>query len=168
MALLVALEIVFNRILSIRTSIVKIGFSFVPIVICAVSYGPVWSAVVYVVADILGTVLVGNAPLPGLTLSFALMGFVFGLFLYQEDFNPKSLSSWARVVAPVVINQMVLSLLANSYWLWLAGFSAGGTYLATVAVRALQTALLIPVQAAFIPLLLRASRVLRKQGLLVV
>jgi hypothetical protein len=70
-----------------------------------------------------------------------------------------------RVVAPVAVNQLVLSLIVNSYWLWLAKYF-GGTYPATVAARAVQTALLIPVQVVVVPMLLRIARPLRKQGLL--
>jgi ECF transporter S component (folate family) len=167
LALLVALEIVFNRFLSIRTPIVKIGFSFVPIVVCGAAFGPVWAAAVYVAADVLGTVFEGNVPLPGLTLSFAMMGFMFGMFLYSEDgFSLKSPVAWLRVAAPVVINQLALSLLANSYWLFSAGFGGGGTFLATVAARAVQTAILIPVQIAVIPILIPVVNILRRMGLL--
>jgi ECF transporter S component (folate family) len=167
LALLIALEIVFNRFLSIRTSFVKIGFSFVPIVICACAFGPVWATAAYVIADVLGTVIEGNVPLPGLTLSLALMGFMFGVFLYGADGSsldkPKT---WVRIVAPVVLNQLLLSLLANSYWLFLAGFGAGGTYAATVVARIPQTLILIPVQVVVIPVLLRVVVILHRQRLI--
>jgi ECF transporter S component (folate family) len=164
-ALLVALEIVFNRFLSIRTPIVKIGFSFVPIVVCACVYGPIWATITYVVADLLGTVIEGNVPLPGLTLSLAIMGFMFGLFLYNLDKDKfGALSTWVHIVVPVLFNQLVLSLLANTYWLWQAGY-AGGTYWTAVVSRLVQTAILTAVQIVLIPVLLRIVRILRRQRL---
>jgi ECF transporter S component (folate family) len=164
-ALLVALTIVLNRFLSIETPIVRIGFAFAPIVIAACAYGPIWAAVTYVVSDLLGTFIKAQVPLPGLTVSFAIMGIVFGLFLFQNDtFDPKNPAAWLRVIAPIAINQLALSLLANSFWLWSAGYY-GGTYWATVAVRSVQTAILIPVQVVLTPLLLRIVHILRKQGL---
>ena len=165
-AMLIALEIVFNRFLSIRTPIVKIGFSFVPIVVAACAYGPVWATVTYVAADLLGVFIEGNMPLPGLTLSCALMGFMFGVFLYgRDDFELSSFGTWVAIVTPVAINQLIISLLVNSYWLWNAGFF-GGSYTSTVVARVPQTALLIPVQVIIIPVLLRVVRILRNQKLL--
>ena len=46
LALLVALEIVLNRFCSINTMGLKIGFSFVPIVVAANLFGPVPAAAV--------------------------------------------------------------------------------------------------------------------------
>jgi ECF transporter S component (folate family) len=161
-ALLIALTIILNRFLSIETPIVRIGFAFAPIVIAACAFGPVWAAATYVVADLLGALIKAQTPIPGLTLSYALMGFIFGLFLYgRAGFKPSSVKSWLRVVIPVAINQVVLSLLVNSFWLAAAGYYSG--YLATVGVRVAQTAILIPVQAAVTPLLLRVVAILEKQ-----
>jgi len=165
-AMLIALEIVLNRYLSIRTPIVKIGFAFVPIVICACAYGPVWAGVACLAADLLGCFIDGNIPLPGLSLSCLLRGFVLGIFLYErDDFEMSSFGTWVAIVTPVAINQLIFSLLVNSYWLWNAGFF-GGSYTATVIARVPQTALLIPVQVIIIPVLLRIVRILRNQKLL--
>lgn len=165
-AMLIALEIVLNRYLSIRTPIVKIGFAFVPIVICAAAYGPIWSGAVCLIADVLGTLIEGNVPLPGLSLSCLLRGLVLGFFLFgMEDFKPTHIMSYIRIILPVCINQLLFSLVANSYWLWSAGFY-GGSLTATIVARLPQTALLIPVQVIVTPLLLRTVSILRRQRLL--
>ena len=168
LAMLVALEIVLNRFLSIRTPIVKIGFAFVPIVVCAMAYGPVWASAVYVIADITGTLIEGNVPLPGLTVSCALIGFVFGLFLFELDRLPVySLKMWLRIIAAVAINQIVFSLVCNSYWLWSAGFIGKDVpYFTCVYMRIPQTAILFAVQIVLIPALYQVVRVLRRQKLI--
>ncbi len=43
-AMLVAMEIVLNRFVSIKTPFLKIGLSFVPVVMGAMLYGPVGGA----------------------------------------------------------------------------------------------------------------------------
>jgi hypothetical protein len=73
--------------------------------------------------------------------------------------------TWVRIVAPVAINQLAFSLLANSFWLYAAGYGGGGSYGATVAVRLVQTAVLIPVQVVVVPILLRIVLILRRQRL---
>ena len=52
-ALLVALQVVLSRFLSIPTPVTKIGFSFVPIVIAARKYGVIDAGIVAFVSDIL-------------------------------------------------------------------------------------------------------------------
>ena len=57
LALLLAIEIVLSRFLSIQTSITRIGFGFVPLVIAGVLFGPVAAAIVAVLGDVLGALL---------------------------------------------------------------------------------------------------------------
>ena len=61
-AILVAIEIVLNRFLSINTPGLKIGFSFVPIVIAAILFGPVKAGVIYALADLIGAILFPIGP----------------------------------------------------------------------------------------------------------
>jgi len=168
LAMLVALEIVLNRFLSIRTPIVKIGFAFVPIVICATAHGPIWASLVYIIADVTGTLIEGNVPLPGLTLSCACIGFVFGIFLFELDRSKlSSAKMWTRIVLAVAINQLVFSLVCNSYWLWSAGFIGRDVpYITCVGARVPQTLILTAVQLVLTPALIQIVRILRKQKLL--
>jgi len=192
LAMLVALEIVFNRFLSIRTSFVKIGFSFVPIVVCAIAYGPIWASAVYVIADLTGTLIEGNIPLPGLTVGCLLIGFLYGLLLYDIDetkpdiewvgftfffvafFQFKfvepilvNLKKWVRLIIVVAINQFGVSLMFNTYWLWKAGFVGGGNpYFTSVLMRVPQTLVLFAVQIVLVPALIGIVKVLRKQKLI--
>ena len=57
LAMLTAAEIVLNRFLSINTWNMKIGFSFVPVVIAAVLLGPAYAAIVGALGDFLGAIL---------------------------------------------------------------------------------------------------------------
>ena len=54
LAMLIAMEIVLNRFLSINTAGWKIGFAFIPPTVAAILFGPLESAVVYALSDFIG------------------------------------------------------------------------------------------------------------------
>lgn len=137
MAMLIAMEIILNRFLSINAWNLKIGFAFVPVAIAAIMYGPVFAGVVAGAGDFIGATLFPiGVFFPGFTLTSFLMGAVFGLFLYKKQ-DMKS------IVAPVLINQMVFSLLLNSLWI---SILYGAPYMSLLVTRIVQCAILIPVQ----------------------
>ncbi len=147
MALLIALEVVLSRFLSISTQSVKIGFSFVPVLLAAVLLGPLEAGLVGALGDFVGALLFPiGAYFPGFTLTAFCMGLVFGLFLHgRQDLG--------RCLAAVGINQFVLGLIVNSFWISLL---YGAPYLPLLATRVIQSAVLTAVQLLCIPLILRA------------
>ena len=111
LALLIAMEIVLNRFLSINAWNLKIGFSFVPVVLAAMLFGPIHAAIVGGVGDLVGALLFPiGAYFPGFTLTAALMGLVWGLFLHKKH-------SLTNTVISVAINQLILGLFLNTYWI---------------------------------------------------
>lgn len=151
LGILTALEIVLNRFLSIQAWNIKIGFSFLPIAAAGMLFGPLAGAVVAALGDFLGAILFPIGPyFPGFTLTAALTGLSFGLFLRHRR-------SVLRTLAAVFVN-MLLSFLLNSLWisiLYTTPFSA------LLAVRAVQCAVLGPVQFLVLILL---GRVLDAYG----
>ena len=82
---LVALEIVLSRF-TIHTWNLKIGFSFVPVVVAAIFYGPLAAGLVGAIGDILSAVLFPvGAFFPGFTFSAFLTGIVFGVLLKKKQ-----------------------------------------------------------------------------------
>jgi len=111
-ALLVAIEVVLSRFCSISTQFGKIGFAFVPLAVCGMLFGPLWAALCGGLADFLGALLFPIGPyFPGFTLSNALAGLVFGLFLYRR------FSGWGRLAVVALVQQFGLSLFLSTYWL---------------------------------------------------
>ena len=141
MGVLVALEIVLSRFLSFNAWNLKIGFSFVPVALAAILYGPLPAGVVAALGDFLGAILFPIGPyFPGFTLTALLTGIVYGLFLRKKQTPP-------RIIGAVAVNQLVLSLLLNSFWISVLYSSPFRPLLVT---RAAQCAILIPVQLAII------------------
>jgi len=131
LALLTALEIILSRFLSISAWNIKIGFSFVPIVIAAILYGPLAAGIVAALGDFLGAILFPiGAYFPGFTLTAFLTGMVFGFFLHKDCRMPK-------ILAAVGINQFILSLLLNTLWISILYGSPYGPLLVTRLVQCL-------------------------------
>ena len=105
-ALLVALEIVLNRFCSINTMGLKIGLSFLPMVLCAALFGPWWTACSYALADFIGAILFPIGPYhPGFSICAGLMGMVYGLFLYKKA------GSWKKMFLRILAATLILSLI---------------------------------------------------------
>lgn len=155
LALLIALEIVLNRFLSVNTAGVKIGFAFVPVVVAAILFGPIPAAIVNGVADLLGAVLFPIGPYhPGFTVCAALAGAVYGLFLYRPEGG--RVRFLTNMLPPVIINNIVIGLLINT--IWVSMLYGSKTYLGWFLYRLTEYVVLIPVSLCLIPILIRLCR----------
>ncbi len=154
MAVLIAVEIVLSRFLSISAWNTKIGFAFVPVVIAAVLLGPVYAGIVGAVADLLGAVLFPiGAYFPGFTLTAFLTGLVYGLFLHREQTVP-------RVIGAVAINQGILSLFLNTFWI---SVLYGSPFKPLLITRLPQTGILTVVQIVVIIVIAKVIPRIKKE-----
>ena len=144
LGILTAVEIVLNRFLSVNAWNIKIGFSFIPVVIAAMLYGPAGGGIVAALGDFLGAILFPiGAYFPGFTLTAFLTGAVFGLFLHREQTLP-------RIAGAVAVNQFILSLFLNTLWI---SILYGSPYIPLLGTRVLQSILLTAIQLIVIRLI---------------
>lgn len=144
LGMLVAIEIVLSRFCSIPAWNFKIGLGFVPVVVAAVLYGPVPAAVVAGLSDLLGAIMFPIGPyFPGFTLTAALTGLVWGVFLHKRQ-------TMARIGGAVAVNQLVLSLLLNTLWISVLYDSL---YVPLFLTRTISTAVMVTVQVVTIGLM---------------
>lgn len=137
MALLVAMEIILSRFLSIQGPSFRIGFSFVALAMAGMLLGPVKAGLVGFTADILGLFLFSGYTFnPGITFTTTCVGVVFGIFLFK---TPDRI----RIISCVLIHQLILSLGLNSLWL---GLMYGTDYIAMMVSRIPQTMIYLPVE----------------------
>ena len=154
LALLVAMEIILNRFLSINAWNIKIGFSFVPIVIGAILFGPIHAAIIGGLGDFLGAILFPIGPyFPGFTLTAVLMGLVWGFFLHNNQ-------PILKIILAAAINQLILGLVVNTYWI---SFVYGSPYGPLFITRIMQAAILMVVQTIVIYGISKAVPRLKKQ-----
>lgn len=140
--IMIALEIVLSKLVSINLSFLRIGFGFLPIVILAILYGPILAGVSYAIGDIIGGFIFPTGPyFPGFTLTAFLTGLIFGLLLYEKKITfPRALLSSALVC-------IFLNLLLNTFWLT---FILGKGFYILLLSRAVKEIIAIPVMALLI------------------
>jgi len=150
LSVLTAIEIILSRFLSFSVWNMKIGLSFIPVVLAAMMFGPVQAGIVGALGDFVGAILfpIGTY-FPGFTLTAFLTGLVFGLFLHKKQ-------TLLRMTAAVGVNQLILSLLMNTLWI---SILYGSPFVGLLPTRAIQTLVLIPVQMVVI---LALSKTLEK------
>ena len=112
MALLIAMSIVFSRVLSISTGFVRFNLGSLPVLLAGILFGPWAGFVVGMVADIIGGVLAGYAINPLITLGAASIGLVGGLGWQKLSHLRTGTRLWCSVLAAHFVGSMVINSLA--------------------------------------------------------
>ena len=111
MALLVAANVVFSRFLSINTFNIKIGFTFLTVMMAAYLFGPVGAMLVGGIGDVIGALLFPIAPFfPGFTLTAVITGLLYSFFINKKTSLPK-------IIIGVVVTELLCSGLMNTFWI---------------------------------------------------
>lgn len=140
--LLLAASIVINRFLSINTSILSIGFTFVPLMLSGIILGWKYSMIIAGLSDLIGALLFPfGSYFVGYTISSLLSGLVYGLLLYQKEFifNRKFL---IRLIIAVLIVCILINGVLNTIWIIMTVKSAS---IAIVPTRIIKQFIMIPI-----------------------
>lgn len=110
-SLLIAVQIVLSRFLSVSLWNLKFGFAFIPVMLAARKFGPVEAMLVGGVGDLVGAILfpIGTY-FPGFTATAVLVGLTYGLLLHKK-------CTLMRIVSAVLLSELVGSLLLNTLWI---------------------------------------------------
>ena len=150
---LIAMEVILSRFLSINAPSVKIGFAFVPCALCAVLFGLAPTVILEILADLLGATLFPSGSFfPGFTLTAALRGLSYGLLLGKKQ-------SPARILIAVVFNQLALGLCMNTLWI---SILYGSSFSALLVTRSIQNLVLIPVEFIMITAIVKFGKRIKK------
>ncbi len=135
-AFLIALYVAIDKGLTVIVSPVlkTVSLNFVPIIVAAMLLGPVSSAAVFCLGDVIGSTVfpTGGAPFYLLWVTYFVMGFVYGLFMYcpfvksgiyevklikNEKLNKLANIAYfvLMVFIALVIVKLVISLFVNTY-----------------------------------------------------
>ena len=141
LGVLIALEIILSRFLSIHTWNIKIGFSFVPVVISACLFSPIVTGLMGGISDVIGAMLFPvGAYFPGFTLTAFLTGVVYSMVLKKSQ-------SIKNIIVAVLIVQILGSLLLNTLWI---SILYGSPFCALLVTRIYQTVIMSVVQIVVI------------------
>lgn len=141
MGILIALNIILSRFLSISAWNLKIGFAFLPVVIAAIYLGPWQAALVGALGDFLGATLFPIAAyFPGFTFTACLVGFIYGCFLHKKQ-------GWKQILSAVLITEIGGSLILNTIWI---SILFGSPLLPLITTRAFQVLVMILIDCVLI------------------
>lgn len=147
MGLLISMEIILTRFLSIQTPIIRIGFGFVPIAFSAIMFGPFIGGITAMLSDIMGMMVAPKGPyFFGFTLSALLMGAIYGFFLYNK---PKTI---VRVFVATLAITLFVDMGLNTLWL---SMITGKAAAVLVPPRLIKSAIMLPIQTIMVYVLWR-------------
>ena len=136
-AMLITLQVIFGRFLSISLPTVKIGFSFLPLVIIAILYGPIWCGAAAAIGDVLVALLGSFGYYPPMTIAAILTGIIYGVFFYHKEAN-----IW-RVSIAVICESVLISIILKTYLLSLL---MGDNFWVLIPERIFQNLVTCPIQ----------------------
>lgn len=120
-AMLIAFDVIFSRVLAINVLTLKLGIGFAAIAVCAMLYGPLWAGAAAAISDVIGALLFPTGGyFPGFTLTAALGGVIFGLLLYKKrpGFKRAFLAALCYgVLITMFANTAMISFIADTaFW----------------------------------------------------
>lgn len=140
--MLVALSTVLSFFTIVVSSVLEIGFSFLPLAVSGMMFGPVVGGITGVLGDVLGYFIKPNGPFfPGFTLNALLSGVLYGFFLYRKPVTLK------RTILVSVVLMLLINLLLNPLWL---SMMYGKAFIALVVGRVVKNLLMLPIHVALL------------------
>ena len=163
-AMLLSILIVLSRFFSIKSSFLVISFSFIPMMLAAIYLGPKYAAIITGLGDLIGAILFPfGAYFPGFTISSAIIGFIYGIFLYKKpEENRKDFKFIIQLIISSIIVLGGIKILLESVFL---NVLYGKAYVAVIASRLVTELIMIPVQVITIFILEKALRPFTKKYL---
>lgn len=149
-AVLTALQIILEKYFGIKTLVIEISLSFLPLAVTAVLFGTVPAGISAGIADILGFVLfpVGTF-FPGFTLSAVLSGMIYGYSFYKRKIVV------FRIAGTCLIVSVFISLFLNTYWLYVL---TGKSIEVLLPLRILTNMIMLPIKIYMIWILFKSIR----------
>lgn len=142
--LLLATTIVLSRFLSIKTPIVVISFSFIPLMLSGILLGPWWTMMIAGLADLIGALLFPfGAYFVGYTITSLITGFVYGLFLHRKDEKLNTKKFVLKLIISCLIVLIVCNGLINSLWIYITSKKA---IMAILPTRLLKQIVMLPIE----------------------
>lgn len=154
-ALLLAMFIILDRLITINTQFLAINLSLIPIMLAGMILGWKHAIIVGAIGDLIGAIFWPfGAYFPGFTFSVGLSGLIFGLFLYQNP-NKENKHFTIKAIASTAIVLVVVNLILDSLWLNIMYGKAFSYY---IGARAITQLVVFPIYVASIVVLEKALR----------
>ena len=163
-SMLLAILIILSRFISVKTQVLVISFSFIPIMMSAIWLGPKYSTIIALLGDLIGAILFPFGPyFPGFTLSAAVSGFIYGMFLYNKEKEISNKQLLIRLTISSLIVLVIVNIFITSLWIHIL---YGQAYFAIMTSRIITQIIMIPIQIITIYTLQKFSKPFMEKYLL--
>lgn len=157
-AMLLALSVLSAYIISIYpTNYLKFSVTFLFVAAAAMQYGPIIAGALAALADVIGFIAKPVGPYqPLLTLSAAMTGVIFGIFLYK---NKDSI--WRIIVSRAVI-AIFISTLLDTYFI---SILYGSVFMPLLISRGIKNLIMFPIEVGLLIGILKIVRLIDKRSI---
>jgi len=139
MSMLIALYACLSLLTIYITQQLRFNFTFIPVAIASILFGPLAGGITGALGDILGWIITHpGAYFPGLTISGFVSGIIYGIFLYKKELTIR------RVIFAAITMVIVVELLLNALWL---SILHGNAFFVLLGERLIKIVILVPLQA---------------------
>ena len=143
-SMLLAILIILSRFISIKTDILVISLSFIPIMMSAIWLGYKYSMLIALLGDLIGAILFPFGPyFPGFTLSAAISGTIYGIFLYNKGIPLENKKLLIRLIFSSTLVLFGVNIFITSFWIHML---YGKAYVVVMASRIITQVVMLPVQ----------------------
>lgn len=143
-SMLLAVLIIFSRFVSIKTDILIISLSFIPIMMSAMWLGYKYSMLIASLGDLIGAILFPFGPyFPGFTLSAAISGIIYGILLYNKGTQLGNKKLLIRLIISSILVLFGVNIFITSFWIHIL---YGKAYVVIMAGRIITQIVMFPVQ----------------------
>ena len=149
-AMLSAISIISGKYLGINAGqFMRFSLENMPIILAGMAFGPLWGAIVGVVADLVGCVMMGWMPIPWVTVGAGVIGALSGgvYLLMKKTRLPSSIITAVSVFAAHFVGSVLIKTIG------LSGFYAM-PYLPLMLWRVLNYAIVGAIDGALVHILL--------------
>ncbi|MCI8353309.1 MAG: folate family ECF transporter S component [Clostridia bacterium] len=141
----IAMTVILSRFLAVKLPGYKIGFSYIPAYLGGMLLGPIYNAVILVLADLIGATLFPfGSYFVGYTITALLNGIVYGVILhkiYKEELSNKQII--IRLICAAVINQILVNGVLNTFWISITQDKA---FFVIAGARLVKEIIMVPIQ----------------------
>ena len=118
-AMMIALSVIFCRVLGFPTTgMYRVEIGFLPIAIIAILYGPVWSALSYGLADMIGALL-----FTGVNPLILICKIIFGLLMGFAFYNREKIGLVRNILFFLFIGFVVDILMMTPIFVYMFGYT---------------------------------------------
>lgn len=153
----IAMTVILSRFLSVKLPGYKIGFSYIPVYLSGILLGPVYTAIVGALADVIGSNLFPFGPyFIGYTISAAIKGLIYGYILhkiYKEELLNKEII--IRLLVAACLTQLLVNGCLNTLWISITQDKA---FFVIATGRFIKEAVMVPIHVVTMFVLIKAIK----------